>query len=101
MKGARERDGACSSSRGARELERALHRFGAGVAKENRIEMRWGAFDERFGKQAAQKRAIHLHHVRQIEIEHIANGLFHDRMIPSNVKNAVAAQEIEIRLIIH
>src|SRR5205807_282251 len=49
----------------------------------------------------AQERAIHLHHVRQIEIEHIADRLFHDGMIAPDVENAEAAQEVEIRRVIH
>jgi hypothetical protein len=59
------------------------------------------AFRDRFGEQSAQKRTVHLHHVRKIEIEHVANGLLHDRMIAADVKDAVAAQEIQIRLVIH
>jgi hypothetical protein len=33
--------------------------------------------------------------------EHVTNRLFHHRMIPADVENAVAAQEVEIRGIIH
>ena len=87
--------------RGAGKFQRALHRFGAGVAKENRIEMWRRAFRDRFGEQSAQERAIHLHHVRQIEIEHVADRFLHRGMIAADVENAVAAEEIEIRLVIH
>src|SRR6059058_5921451 len=100
MKRARKGNGAISSRRRAREFQRAFHRFGAGVAKENGVQMRWRPFDDRLGQQSTQKRAIHLHHVWQIEIEHIADRLLRDWMITSDIENAVAAQEIEIRLVI-
>src|SRR5205085_8851382 len=48
-----------------------------------------------------QKRAIHLHHVWQIEIENIADGLLHHRMVPADIENGIAAEEIEISGIIH
>src|ERR1700719_1580580 len=101
MKRACQRDYALSSGRGPRKFQRPLHRLGAGVAKEDRVEMRWRPFYDRLREQTAQERAVHLHHVRKIEIEHIADCLFHYRMVPPNVENAVAAQEIEIRLVIH
>src|SRR6266542_2571080 len=63
--------------------------------------MRRGSFRQRLSKQPAQERAIHLHHVWKIEIEDIANRLFHYRMIPPDVEHAVTAQEIQVRLIIH
>ena len=63
--------------------------------------MRWRPFRDRFREQSAQERAIHLHHVRKIEIEHVTNGLLHHRMISPDVENAVAAQKIEIRGVIH
>ena len=82
---------------GAGKFQRAFDRFGAGVAEEDRVEMRRGSLRHRLGQQAAQKRAIHLDHVRQIEIEHVADRLFHRRMVPPDIENAVAAQEIKIR----
>ncbi len=63
--------------------------------------MRRRAFGNRFGEQSAQQRTIHLHHVRKIEIEHVANRFLHHGMVPPDVENAVAAEEIEIRLVIH
>ena len=63
--------------------------------------MRWGTFCDRFREEAAQERAIHLHHIRQIEIQHIADHLFHRRMVPPDIKNAVAAEEVKIRRVIH
>src|SRR5439155_2527504 len=52
-------------------------------------------------QQAAQKRTVHLHHVWKIQIEHVADRLFHQWVISTDVENAVAAQEIQIRLVIH
>src|SRR4030095_10456983 len=63
--------------------------------------MRWCLFHKRLSQQAAQKRTVHLHHIGKIQIEHIADRLLHQRMISTNVENAVAAQKIEIRLVIH
>src|SRR5262249_14087094 len=63
--------------------------------------MRRRPFHESLSQQAAQKRTVHLHHVWKIQIEHVADRLFHQRMISTDVENAVAAQEIQIRLIIH
>ena len=42
-----------------------------------------------------------MDHVRQIEIEHVPDRLFHHWMVAADIENTVAAQEIEIRLIIH
>src|SRR5882724_27727 len=52
-------------------------------------------------QQAAQKRTVHLHHVWKIQIEHVADRLFHQWVISTDVENAVAAQKIQIRQIIH
>src|SRR5204863_4136221 len=37
----------------------------------------------------------------KIQIEHVADRLFHQWVISTDVENAVAAQKIQIRLIIH
>ena len=63
--------------------------------------MRRGPFRDRFREQSAQQRAIHLHHVGKIQIEHVADRFLHHRMVPADVENAVAAQKIEIRLVIY
>ncbi len=58
--------------------------------------MRRTPFDQRLGEQAAQERAIHLHHVRKIHVENVANCLRHLRMIASDGKHAKATQQIKI-----
>ncbi len=63
--------------------------------------MRRCPFGDRFREQAAQERAIHLDHVRKIEIEHVADRFLHRGMVAADVENAVAAEKIEIRLVIH
>src|SRR5437764_14109497 len=63
--------------------------------------MRRHPFYEGLSQQPAQERTVHLHYVWKIQIEHVANGLFHQRVIASDVEYAVAAQKIEIRLVIH
>src|SRR2546421_12506878 len=96
MERAFQRDDSFPASRSSGEFQRSFHRFGAGVAKKDGVELAWRALCDRFREQSAQKRAIHLHHVRQIEIEDIADGLLHDRMIPADIENGIAAEEIEI-----
>src|SRR5215472_2512795 len=59
------------------------------------------AFRKRLSQQAAQKRTVHLHHVWKIQIEHVADRLLHYRVISTDVENTVAAQKIQIRLVIH
>src|SRR5262245_16298839 len=63
--------------------------------------MRRRPFHESLSQQAAQKRTIHLHHVWKIQIEHVADRSLHQRVISTDIENAIAAQEIEIRLITH
>ena len=58
-------------------------------------------FHESLSQQAAKKRTVHLYHVWKIQIENVADRLFHHRVISTNVENAIAAQEIQIRLVIH
>src|SRR5881394_3678235 len=63
--------------------------------------MRRRPFYKGLSQQAAKKRTVHLHHVWKIQIEHVADRLLHQRMIATDVENAVAAQKIQIRLVIH
>src|SRR6476646_1046920 len=63
--------------------------------------MRRRPFHKGLSQQAAQKRTVHLHHVWKIQIEHVADRLFHQWVISTNVENAIAAQKIQIRLVIH
>src|SRR4029077_18926037 len=63
--------------------------------------MRRRPFHKGLSQQAAQKRTVHLHHVWKIQIEHVADRLFYQWVISTNVENAVAAQKIQIRLVIH
>src|SRR6476646_7406735 len=63
--------------------------------------MRRHPLHKRFSQQAAQKGTVHLHHIWKIKIEHVADSLFHQRVISTNVENAIATQKIQIWLIIH
>src|SRR5262249_8932797 len=58
-------------------------------------------FRNGLSQQTAQKRTVHLHHVWKIQIKHVADRLLHYRVISTDVENAVAAQKIQIRLVIH
>src|SRR5205807_1400389 len=63
--------------------------------------MRRRAFGDGLGQEPAQEGAIHLHHVWQIEIENIADRFFHYRMVAANIENGIAAEEIEVGVVIH
>ena len=85
-----------AARRRAGEFQRRLDRFGAGVAEEHGVEMRRTTFDQRLGQQTRQERAIHLHHVRQIQIEHVADHLRDLRMIAADRVHAEPAQHVEV-----
>src|SRR5438477_6256417 len=59
------------------------------------------ALGDGFGQEPAQERAVHLHHVGQIEIKNVADRFLHYRMVAANVENGIAAEEIEVGVIIH
>src|SRR5438552_17605707 len=63
--------------------------------------MRRGAFGDGFGQKPAEERAIHLHHARQIEIKNVADCFPYHWMVANNVENGVAAEEIQVGVIIH
>ena len=81
---------------GAGELDGAFHRFRAGVAEKNGIEMRREFLQEGLGEQAAEQRAIHLHHIRQVHFEHIGDGPLDGGVVAADIVDAVAAEEIEV-----
>ena len=53
------------------------------------------------GQQAAHQRGIELHHVGQVQLEHVADRLLHHGMIAADVENAEAGEEIEVVLPVH
>src|SRR2546421_7448983 len=63
--------------------------------------MRRCALRDSLGQESAEERAIHLHHVRQIEIENVADRFLHHGMVPANVENRITAQEIQVGVVIH
>ena len=96
MEGAFERDESGTARRGPRKLDRAFHRFRAGVAKENGVQMRGRFLEQRFREQSRKQRAIHLHHIGQIEVEHVADRLFDRGMVAPDIEDAVAGEKIEV-----
>ena len=52
-------------------------------------------------QQAAHQRGIELHHVWQVQLQHIANRLLHHGMIAPDIEDAKAGKEIEIVLPVH
>ncbi len=91
-----DRDESAAPGRCAGEFDRAFERFRAGVAEEDCVEMRRRFFQQRLGEQPAEDRAIHLHHVWQIHVEHVADGVLHGGMVAADVEDAVAAEEVEV-----
>ena len=58
--------------------------------------MRWRFFQQRLGEQAAEERAIHLHHVGQIQLEQVAERALHGGVVATDVEDGVAAEEVEV-----
>ena len=52
--------------------------------------------EERLAEQPAHQRAIHLHHVGQVEVQRVVHGLGDDGMVAPDVEDAVAAEKIEV-----
>ena len=72
--------------------------FGSGIAKEAGIAGRAEFFDESFSEETGENRAVHLHHVGEVEFKDVTNGFLNRGMITADVENAVAAEEVEVVL---
>src|ERR1700759_4222957 len=60
--------------------------------------MRRDLLQQRLWEKTAQERTIQLDHVRQIQIQRIANRLLNGGMISSHGENAVPAQKVKVFL---
>ena len=85
-------------SKGAGELECAFDRFGARVAEEAGIAGGAEFFDKSFGEKAGEDGAVHLDHIGEIEFEDVLDGFLDGGMVTTEVKDAVATEEIEVVL---
>jgi hypothetical protein len=84
---------------GASELDGSLDRLRAGIGKEDLLQVR-NTLEQSFGKDARQRRDIHLDQIRKIVIEDGLEGIADARMVASQRKDALAAEEIEIALVV-
>jgi hypothetical protein len=75
----------------ARELDRGLDAFGAGIGKEHLVQI-GHVFQQPLGQHARQRRDVELHEIGQIAVEHALQRLAQRRMIAANRKNAKTAQ---------
>ena len=83
---------------GAGKFQGTFDGFGSGIAKEAGIAGRAEFFDESFGEEAGEDRAVHLHHVGEVEFKDVTNCFLYCGMITADVENAVAAEEVEVVL---
>ncbi len=79
----------------ARELDRRLDRFRAGIGEKGFIQIR-RELQQAFGEQAGQRGDIHLDEIRQIRVEDALQCRAHGRMIAADSENTPAAQKIEV-----
>lgn len=83
---------------GAGKFQGTFDGFGSRITKEAGIAGRAEFFDESFGEEAGEDRAVHLHHVGEVEFKDVTNGFLYCGMITADVENAVAAEEVEVVL---
>ena len=84
-------DDARAAGRAARELDRGLYRFGAGIGKEHLVQI-WHMFQQAFRQHAGERGHIKLNQIGKIAVEHAFQRLTQRRMIAANRKNAKSAQ---------
>ena len=84
-----------AAGRGAGELDRPLHRFRAGIAEEDLVEVRQPR-DQPFGQQAGQQRGIHLHQAGEPRVQHAAQRVRDRRVVAADGEDAEAAQQVQV-----
>ena len=91
MERVRAIDDAGPAGRAARELDRGLDGFGAGIGKEHLVQI-WDMFQQAFRQHAGERGDIKLHQIGQVAIEDALQRLAQRRMIAANRKNAKTTQ---------
>ncbi len=66
-------DDAWTAGRAARELDRRLHRLGAGVGKKHLVQI-GNQLQQPLGEHAGKRRDVELHQIRQIAVKHALQG---------------------------
>src|ERR1700722_17817554 len=82
----------------AGELDGRLDRLGARVAEEGTGDACVRPPDELLGQQARKQRAVHLDHVRQVEVQCLMQRGLDRRVTAAEGVHAEAGQEVEIPL---
>jgi hypothetical protein len=57
-----------------------------------------GCGDQLLGEQAGQERAVHLHHVGQVGVECLVQGVLDHRVAAAEGEDAESAQHVEVAL---
>ena len=91
VKGVVAVDDARASGRAARELDRGLDRFGAGIGEKHLVQI-WHMLQQTLGQYAGERRDVELHEIGQVGVEHALQRLAQRRMVAANRKNAKTAQ---------
>ena len=84
-------DDAGTAGRAARELDRGLDGFGAGIGKEHLVQI-WDMFQQAFRQHTGERGDVKLHQIGKIAVEDAFQRLTQRRMIAANRKNAKSAQ---------
>ena len=75
-----------------------LHGLGARVAEVDALELLGAARAERLGEQPGEQGAVHLHHVRQVQLDRPVQRRFDGRVRAAEREDAEAAQEVQVAL---
>ena len=66
------------------------------LQKNTRLMLSAGSAHQLLGQQPGQERAVHLHHVRQVEVDRLVEGGLERGVAPSEGVDAESGEEIEI-----
>src|SRR5262249_30185714 len=79
----------------SRKLERCLDRFRSGICEERLVKVR-NVREQLLGKNAGERRYIHLHEIGKFAVKNTFQRVAHRRMDAPDRKHPKAAEEIEI-----
>jgi hypothetical protein len=79
-----------------RELDRRFDRFGSRVAEEHPVDVVPAPLHQLFRQQAGEEGAVHLHHVREVEIDGLVEGGLQRRMAASEGIDPEAGEEVQV-----